>query len=39
MTGVPETFFIDKSGRIVSHVRSQIAATELEAGIQEALAS
>jgi cytochrome c biogenesis protein CcmG, thiol:disulfide interchange protein DsbE len=39
VTGVPETFFIDKSGRIVSHVRSQIAADELEAGIKEALAS
>ncbi len=39
VSGVPETFFIDGAGRIVSHTRSQIGEPELGASIEEALAS
>lgn len=37
LTGLPETFFIDRRGRIVSHVISEIEADELQRGIEEAL--
>lgn len=38
LTGVPETYYLDASGRIVAHSRGAISATELEAGIAEATA-
>lgn len=37
LTGLPETFFLDRRGRIVSHVISGIMAADLQRGIEEAL--
>jgi cytochrome c biogenesis protein CcmG, thiol:disulfide interchange protein DsbE len=37
LTGLPETFFLDRRGRVVSHVISEIKATELQRGVEEAL--
>ena len=37
LTGLPETFFIDRRGRIVSHVISGIKAADLQRGVEEAL--
>lgn len=37
LTGLPETFFIDRRGRVVGHVTGQVSASELRDGIQEAL--
>jgi cytochrome c biogenesis protein CcmG/thiol:disulfide interchange protein DsbE len=37
LTGLPETFFLDRRGRIVSHVISGIEAADLERGVEEAL--
>jgi cytochrome c biogenesis protein CcmG, thiol:disulfide interchange protein DsbE len=37
LTGLPETFFLDRRGRIVSHVISGIKAADLERGVEEAL--
>jgi peroxiredoxin len=39
VTGVPETFFIDRAGRIVSHARAPIEEPELSERIEETLAS
>lgn len=37
LTGLPETFFLDRRGRIVSHVISGIEAADLQRGVEEAL--
>ena len=39
LTGFPETFFVDKRGRIVKHVDGQVSAATLARGIGEALRS
>jgi cytochrome c biogenesis protein CcmG/thiol:disulfide interchange protein DsbE len=37
LTGLPETFFIDRTGRVVGHVAGQVSAADLRAGIERAL--
>jgi len=37
LTGLPETFFLDRRGSIVSHVVSGIKASDLQRGVEEAL--
>jgi cytochrome c biogenesis protein CcmG/thiol:disulfide interchange protein DsbE len=37
LTGLPETFFLDRRGRVVQHVISQVSAAEIRAGILDAL--
>lgn len=37
LTGLPETFFLDRRGRIVSHVISGLKAADLQRGVEEAL--
>ena len=37
LTGVPETYYLDASGRIVAHVPGAISRTSLEQGIAQAL--
>ena len=37
LTGLPETFFLDRRGRIVSHVISGIKAADLRRGVEAAL--
>jgi cytochrome c biogenesis protein CcmG/thiol:disulfide interchange protein DsbE len=39
LTGLPETFFIDRTGRVVVHVAGQVNATEVQDGVQRALKS
>jgi cytochrome c biogenesis protein CcmG/thiol:disulfide interchange protein DsbE len=34
LTGVPETYFVDRRGRIVAHVPGQITRDQLEAGVR-----
>jgi cytochrome c biogenesis protein CcmG, thiol:disulfide interchange protein DsbE len=36
LTGLPETYFLDRRGRIVAHVVGEISRTALEAGIDSA---
>jgi cytochrome c biogenesis protein CcmG/thiol:disulfide interchange protein DsbE len=36
---LPETFFIDRRGRVVGHVPGQVTAEDLQQGVQEALAA
>jgi cytochrome c biogenesis protein CcmG/thiol:disulfide interchange protein DsbE len=36
LTGLPETFFVDPSGRVVGHVAGQISAADLRRGIEKA---
>jgi cytochrome c biogenesis protein CcmG/thiol:disulfide interchange protein DsbE len=38
LTGLPETFFLDRRGRVISHWVGEISEQELEAGIDEAIA-
>jgi cytochrome c biogenesis protein CcmG, thiol:disulfide interchange protein DsbE len=38
VTGVPETFFVDRRGRVVAHVAGPVSDDDLSAGIREALA-
>jgi cytochrome c biogenesis protein CcmG/thiol:disulfide interchange protein DsbE len=38
LSGYPETFFVDRRGRVVYHVGRQVSWTELEYGIRKALA-
>lgn len=33
LTGVPETFFVDRPGRVVAHVLGEISSRQLEDGI------
>jgi cytochrome c biogenesis protein CcmG/thiol:disulfide interchange protein DsbE len=37
LTAVPETFFVDRRGRVVAHVRGPVTAADLRDGIEEAL--
>lgn len=37
LTGLPETFFLDSRGRVVSHVPGEVKAAELQRGVEEAL--
>lgn len=39
LTGLPETFFVDRRGRIVKHVLGPVKRESLSSGIQEALRS
>jgi cytochrome c biogenesis protein CcmG/thiol:disulfide interchange protein DsbE len=39
ITGTPETFFIDRHGRVVKHIISVVKPDALEAGIQRALSA
>ena len=38
LTGLPETFFLDRRGRVISDWVGEISEEELEAGIDEAIA-
>jgi cytochrome c biogenesis protein CcmG/thiol:disulfide interchange protein DsbE len=37
LTGLPETFFLDRRGRVVRHVPGEVRAAELTSGVEEAL--
>jgi cytochrome c biogenesis protein CcmG/thiol:disulfide interchange protein DsbE len=37
LTGLPETFFLDRRGHVVQHVISQVSAADIRAGILDAL--
>jgi cytochrome c biogenesis protein CcmG/thiol:disulfide interchange protein DsbE len=37
VTGVPETFFIDRRGRVVRHIAGPVSRTDLNSGIRLAL--
>jgi cytochrome c biogenesis protein CcmG, thiol:disulfide interchange protein DsbE len=37
LTGVPETFFVDRNGRVVGHVAGPVSASDLRTGIERAL--
>jgi peroxiredoxin len=37
LTGLPETFFVNRRGLVVAHVTGQVSASELRDGIQKAL--
>jgi cytochrome c biogenesis protein CcmG, thiol:disulfide interchange protein DsbE len=37
LTGMPETFFVDRRGLVVAHVIGRITASDLRIGIEEAL--
>jgi cytochrome c biogenesis protein CcmG/thiol:disulfide interchange protein DsbE len=39
LTGLPETFFIDRSGKLVGHVAAAIDAADLRDGVEQALKS
>lgn len=39
LTGLPETFFIDRSGKLVGHVAAAIDAADLRNGVEQALKS
>jgi cytochrome c biogenesis protein CcmG/thiol:disulfide interchange protein DsbE len=39
LTGLPETFFIDRRGKVVAHVISEVSATEVRNGVELALRS
>jgi cytochrome c biogenesis protein CcmG/thiol:disulfide interchange protein DsbE len=39
LTGLPETFFIDRSGKLVGHVAAAIDASALRDGVEQALRS
>jgi cytochrome c biogenesis protein CcmG/thiol:disulfide interchange protein DsbE len=39
LTGLPETYFLDRHGRIVAHKLGEIRRNELESGINQALES
>jgi cytochrome c biogenesis protein CcmG/thiol:disulfide interchange protein DsbE len=38
LTGLPETFFLDRRGRVISHWIGEISEDELQTGIEEAIA-
>ncbi len=38
VVAVPETFFVDRRGRVVGHVPGPVSKDDLSTGIQEALA-
>jgi cytochrome c biogenesis protein CcmG, thiol:disulfide interchange protein DsbE len=37
LTGLPETFFLDRNGRVVGHIAGQVTAVDLRNGIEKAL--
>jgi cytochrome c biogenesis protein CcmG/thiol:disulfide interchange protein DsbE len=37
LTGLPETFFLDRHGRIVEHVPGEVRAADLNSGVERAL--
>ena len=37
LTGLPETFFLDRKGRIVEHVPGEVRAADLNSGVERAL--
>jgi cytochrome c biogenesis protein CcmG/thiol:disulfide interchange protein DsbE len=39
LTGLPETFFIDRNGKLVGHVAAAIDAADLRDGVEQALKS
>jgi cytochrome c biogenesis protein CcmG/thiol:disulfide interchange protein DsbE len=39
LTGLPETFFIDRDGKLVQHVPGQVEAADIRAGVERALRS
>jgi cytochrome c biogenesis protein CcmG/thiol:disulfide interchange protein DsbE len=39
LTGLPETYFLDRRGRIVAHVLGEISREQIEDGVQSALRS
>jgi cytochrome c biogenesis protein CcmG/thiol:disulfide interchange protein DsbE len=39
LTGLPETFFIDRTGKLVVHVAGQVEAADIQAGVERALKS
>jgi cytochrome c biogenesis protein CcmG, thiol:disulfide interchange protein DsbE len=39
LTGLPETFFIDRSGTVVEHVPGEVKEAEIHAAVQRALRS
>jgi cytochrome c biogenesis protein CcmG, thiol:disulfide interchange protein DsbE len=39
LTGLPETFFIDRTGKLVVHVAGQVEAPDIQAGVERALRS
>ena len=39
LTGLPETFFIDRNGRLVVHVAGQVEAADIQDGVERALRS
>jgi cytochrome c biogenesis protein CcmG/thiol:disulfide interchange protein DsbE len=39
LTGLPETFFIDRRGRLVVHVAGQVEAADIRDGVERALRS
>ncbi|MDQ3867678.1 MAG: TlpA family protein disulfide reductase [Actinomycetota bacterium] len=39
LTGFPETWFVDRRGRLVAYVRGELSREELDANIEKALAS
>jgi cytochrome c biogenesis protein CcmG/thiol:disulfide interchange protein DsbE len=39
LTGLPETFFIDRNGRLVVHVAGQVEAADIRDGVERALRS
>ncbi|HEX9416690.1 MAG TPA: TlpA disulfide reductase family protein [Gaiellaceae bacterium] len=39
LTGVPETFFVNRHGKVVGHVAAAISASQLDEGIKEAMQS
>jgi cytochrome c biogenesis protein CcmG, thiol:disulfide interchange protein DsbE len=39
VAALPETFFVDRRGRVVGHVAGQVSESDLRAGIERALAA
>jgi cytochrome c biogenesis protein CcmG/thiol:disulfide interchange protein DsbE len=39
LTGLPETFFIDRGGKIVEHVPGEVKAADIRDGVERALSS
>ena len=37
LTGLPETFFIDRSGTVVEHVPGEVKAPDIQSGVERAL--
>jgi cytochrome c biogenesis protein CcmG/thiol:disulfide interchange protein DsbE len=39
LTGLPETFFIDRSGTVVQHIPGEVKAADIQDGVERALRS